>query len=38
MKPIPESPLDRPLTAALVLGRGCREVAEESGSHQDIVP
>jgi len=38
MKPIPESPLDRVLTVALVLGRGRREVAEESGSRQDIVP
>jgi hypothetical protein len=38
MKPIPESPLDRVLAVALVLVRGRREVAEESGSRQDIVP
>jgi hypothetical protein len=38
MKPILESPLDRALTMALVLDRGCREVLKESGSAQDIVP
>jgi hypothetical protein len=38
MKPIPESSLDRVLTVALVLVRGRREVVEESGSRQDIVP
>jgi hypothetical protein len=37
-KPIPESSLDRVLTVALVLGRGRRELVEESGSRQDIVP